>query len=229
MKNIKKERYTTGDGSPTLYLPALNEYYHSHHGAVQEANYVYIKNGLYFHGGLTGSMESITVFEVGLGTGLNAFLTAQEAQKQKKKIIYVTIEPYPLPLDEILELSFPMIQTEEDKELWNKIHTSSWEKENALTPWFTMHKEKCLLEDFVPSTSFDVLYYDAFGARAQPEMWEDHCFEQLVPHLNPNGVLSTYSSKGSVRRILHQMGLEVERIAGTPGKRQMIRERRPKM
>ena len=224
MKDIKKESYTTADGSPTLYLPALDEYYHSHHGAVQEAIYVYIKNGLYFHGGMTGSMDSIVVFEMGLGTGLNAFLTALEAQKHKKKVIYMAIEPYPLSFDEISELSFPMIQTEADKELWNKIHTSSWGKENVLTPWFTLHKKKCLLEDFVPSTSFD-----AFGARAQPEMWEDRCFEQLVPQLNPNGVFSTYSSKGSVRRILHQLGLEVERIAGPPGKRQMIRARRPKL
>ena len=92
---------------------------------------------------------------------------------------------------------------------------------------FHLKKIETLLEDYLPEQSIDVLYYDAFGARSQPEIWEDHCFKSLIEQLNPGGVFVTYAAKGSVRRVLQNLGLEVALVPGPPGKREMIQAYRP--
>lgn len=229
MKNLTKEKYITADGSPTLYMPSLNEYYHSHHGAIQEANHVYLRHGLVYQQEISPSQTAITVFEVGFGTGLNALLTAQKAHKMKKKIHYLSLEAYPLSEEDSLSDLFSDVLDGSQKEIFQKIHQAQWGKVQEITPWFTLEKKAQRLQDYLPVQSMDVIYYDAFGARAQPEMWTDDCFEKLIPSLQPGGVFVTYAAKGSVRRVLTRLGLEVTLVDGPPGKREMIRAFRAKL
>ena len=227
MKNIKKKQYQTADGSPTLYMEQFDEYYHSKHGAVQEAKHVYLKMGLEHWATLHSGIKECHVFEMGFGTGLNALLTAQKAAQLQLKIDYHSIEAYPLTASELKEVDYNDYLSAKDKEVFDSITKAPWEMLHPITSHFNLKKINCLLENYFPQETIDVIYYDAFGARSQPEIWEDHCFQPLIEKLNPGGVFVTYAAKGSVRRALQNLGLEVTLVPGPPGKREMIQAYRP--
>ncbi|MGB1449510.1 MAG: tRNA (5-methylaminomethyl-2-thiouridine)(34)-methyltransferase MnmD [Flavobacteriaceae bacterium] len=227
MKNIKKKQFQTADGSPTLYMKSFDEYYHSKHGAVQEANHVYLEMGLAYWRSLNPKAQNCHIFEMGFGTGLNAFLTAQKVQEKQVHFNYTTIEAFPLSNDEINEVNYAQFLGDDASSLFDKIIAAPWEVLTPITTNYSLKKIKCLLQEFQPVESIDLLYYDAFGARSQPEVWEDSCFQPLVEKMNPGGVFVTYAAKGSVRRALQNLGLEVALVPGPPGKREMIQAYRP--
>jgi tRNA U34 5-methylaminomethyl-2-thiouridine-forming methyltransferase MnmC len=84
-------------------------------------------------------------------------------------------------------------------------------------------KRQQLFEDIDDENRFDLIYFDAFGARVQPELWNELIFKKMYDSLRINGVLVTYSAKGSVRRAMQSVGFKVERLEGPPGKREMLR------
>lgn len=219
-----KEIFTTADGSRTFYLPELNEYYHSHHGAIQEAKHVFLKNGLFE---MTNQSE-ISIFEVGFGTGLNAFLSAVEAGKLNLKISYTGIEAFPLTSVEASEMTYtnnPDLELYDD--LFTSIHASEWNKEQEVTTNFKLTKINQKLQDIVlEQESFDLIYFDAFGPRVQDELWQVPIFQKLYDSLKRNGIFVTYCAKGQVKRDLKAVGFEVETLAGPPGKREMVRGKR---
>ena len=227
MKNIKKKQFQTADGSPTLYMEQFDEYYHSKHGAVQEAIHVYLKMGLEHWVNLHPSIKKCHVFEMGFGTGLNALLTAQKAAQLKLDVDYYSIEAYPLTALELKEVNYNDYLEAKAKGTFDQMIKAPWEVLHPITDYFSLKKINCFLENCILEETIDVLYYDAFGARSQPEIWEDHCFKPLVEKLNPGGVFVTYSAKGSVRRALQNLGLEVSLVPGPPGKREMIQAYRP--
>ena len=223
MKQIQKEKIITADGSPTLYMKSLDEYYHSKHGALQEANHVYIKNGFEYWKASHQNATKCTVFEMGFGTGLNAVLTFQAAQKSSLTLQYNCIEAYPLTQQELSEVDLSSYYPLEAQKIHEQIHALPWDCTEKFSDQIHFKKHKIRAQEFTPEDMYDVVYYDAFGARAQPEMWEDNCFTPLVRSMNLGGVFVTYSAKGSVRRTLQKLGLAVELIQGPPGKREMIR------
>lgn len=227
MEHTKKKIFKTADGSPTLYLPQFDEYYHSKHGALQEAQHVYLEMGFNFWEMHNANKNSCCVFELGFGTGLNAFLTAKAAEEKQRKIRYTTIDAFPLSASEIKAIDYASFLAAKDGQLYQDLHALAWEKEALLSDFFSLEKIKVKLENFILHHQIDLIYYDAFGARTQPEMWEDDCFPPLVNSLNPGGVLVTYSAKGSVQRALKTLGLDVELVTGPPGKREMIRAFKP--
>ncbi len=195
------------------------------HGAYNEATHVYIESGLAYWNEKKSTKNKIcTVFEMGFGTGLNALLSLEYAHKHKLKLAYETLEAFPLSFREIQELDFdPFFKLENSKSYLRKLHLSPWEEKNHLSPYFCLLKNKLLLENFKPKSFYDIIYYDAFGFRVQPEMWSEVNLRPLVESLEPQGVFVTYSAKGSVRRSLEALGLKVFRIEGPPGKREMLR------
>src|SRR5262245_3547043 len=85
----------TSDGSHSLLNEALNETYHSVHGAIQESQHVFINNGLnYFLA--SWPSESVSIFEVGFGTALNVLLTVKAMQNKEVAINYTSIEAFPI-------------------------------------------------------------------------------------------------------------------------------------
>lgn len=226
---MKRKIITTSDGSTTIYLPEINEQYHSIHGAVQEALHVFINHGLhYFNNELNSKKNTkISILEIGFGTGLNALLTVVEAEKLE--INYEGVEAYPVSKEELEKLNYTSLLAKKYtniERLFNKIHKVSWEKQVSVTEHFTLKKRKQFFEKIEDENCFDIIYFDAFGARVQPELWTETIFIKMFKALKNNGILVTYSAKGSVRRALITAGFTVERLPGPPGKREMLRAKK---
>lgn len=227
MEKVKKSQFKTFDGSPTLYMESFDEYYHSKHGAIQEAEFVYLDKGLRYWLSQIPFQKECAIFEMGFGTGLNAVLTAELASREECVISYTTIEPFPLTQKELEDVGYSKYLNPTLAILFNQLHEVEWEGYQIINDFFSLKKQRVPLNTFVPTQQFDLIFYDAFGSRTQPELWTDDCFPALVNTLNPGGVFVTYSAKGSVRRALTTLGLKVSLIPGPPGKREMIRAIKP--
>lgn len=228
---MKRKIITTKDGSKTIQIEDWNEQYHSVHGAIQEANHVFIKHGLLFYydkyisiniNQSSGNNE-ISILEIGFGTGLNALLTLIEAQRLKCKVNYSGVEAYPVSKEEIDQLNYTELLSKSFEEYYNEMHAVSWEKYHEITSTFQLKKEQKDFRDIRAIKQFNLIFFDAFGARVQPELWTEAIFEKMYKALENNGVLVTYSAKGSVRRALQAVGFKVECLPGPPGKREMLR------
>ncbi len=220
---MKRKIITTGDGSTTIHLEEWNEQYHSTHGAIQEAIHVFIKTGLH-HIQNTINPDQIHILEIGFGTGLNAFITYLEAQQNKLNINYHGVEAYPVASAEISQLNYiSELNANEEKIVFEKMHTCDWEKETILSKNFKLTKRQQFFDQIDDKEKFNLIYFDAFGARVQPELWTVSIFQKMYEALQDKGVLVTYSAKGSVRRAMQEVRFEVERLPGPPGKREMLR------
>jgi tRNA U34 5-methylaminomethyl-2-thiouridine-forming methyltransferase MnmC len=208
----------TEDGSYTIFVPGMNEHYHSVHGAVQESMHIFINTGLKFC-----KSDIISIFEVGFGTGLNALLTAAESLKSNKIINYTAIEKYPVEPNLINKLNYSQFAGESGKEIFADIHSAEWGKKIKITKHFNLLKLKDDLTSSIPEDLFNIIYFDAFGPDKQPEMWTPEIFEKISKITSPGGIFVTYSAKGEVKRNLSASGFSVELLPGPPGKRQIIR------
>lgn len=221
---MKREIFETGDGSYSIKLPEWKENYHSKHGAIQEAKHVFIKSGLYFHQDNFQEKKNIKILEIGFGTGLNALLTALYAEENKISIHYTALEAYPVEEKEWKVLNFPkQLKTEKASLFYQKINTAKWEGSVEISKYFSIEKRKLFFQDYKEKQVVDLIYFDAFGPRVQPELWEENIFKNMFEALGKEGVLVTYSAKGSVRRTLQKIGFTIEKIPGPPGKREMLR------
>ncbi|MEK9613100.1 MAG: MnmC family methyltransferase, partial [Flavobacteriaceae bacterium] len=106
---------------------------------------------------------------------------------------------------------------------FDEFSSLKWNQNHQINPYFSLNKKHIRFEDFSTKEYFDVLFYDAFGAHAQPELWEPTCMEKCYQLLKKNGVWVSYCAKGSVRRGLEKAGFETFRLPGPPGKREMLR------
>ena len=211
----------TLDGSHTIYIPEMDEHYHSTNGAIQEARHIYIAKAYSY-----SQAVRPVVFEVGFGTGLNTLLTALEADHLQRKTTYISVEKYPLGADEYSQLNYAKMIGENAVPLFEKIHTAAWNQLVEISPYFSLRK---LLADFtlLPEIPMaDVIYFDAFAPNKQASLWSPLIFQYIYEHTKFNGVLTTYCAKGDVRRMLQSVGYTVERIDGPPGKREMLRAQR---
>ena len=211
---MKTKKVITADNSPTLYVPELDEHYHSINGAVQESQHVFINAGLKYI-----DKKEINLLEIGFGTGLNAALSFELIKKTKQQIYYETIEKYPLSMDTILDLKYSNI----DQEFYNKIHVVEWEKTIPITENFNLKKINTDLKEYNPDKAFDIIYFDAFAPEKQPDLWTESIFAKLFEHTKDKGYLLTFSAKGIVKQALRNVGYKVQRLQGPPGKRHIIR------
>lgn len=220
--------YLTDDGSHSIISEQFNESYHSRHGALKESLHVFINAGLK---ALT-TKDKIKILEVGLGTGLNAWLTMLENQTLDKIIDFTGIEPYPISLEMAESLNYPLVAEKIDNEkdyqhCFLKVHQEAWETPIAFDDKFTLTKSKVTLADFSSDKKFDLVYFDAFAPNAQPELWTEVVFQQLFDLMAPGGMMVTYCAKGTVKRGLKAIGFTVETLEGPPGKREMTRAVKP--
>jgi len=219
MKGDKmQEIIITEGGSHTIFVPELGEHYHSVHGAIQESEHIFIKCGL-----RSSNADPLNIFEAGFGTGLNAFLTAIEASIQKRRIIYTSIDKYPLPGSVTGKLNYKEFFPPGYGYLFDMIHSAQWDRIENINDYFTLNKTKCDLARYEAAGKFDLIYFDAFGPDKQPEIWTDDIFRKISEMSARDGILVTYSAKGSVRRSLRGAGFDVSLLPGPPGKRHIIR------
>lgn len=215
---MKQQLVKTTDGSHTIYVPELDEHYHSVHGALQESYHIFLKAGYNFC-----KADPLNILEVGFGTGLNAFLTAIECNKDNKKVIYTTVEKYPLEDEIVKQLNYLSLPGLGEKELFEKIHSSVWGIRYEISETFAIHKIKADLTSIELSGSYDLIYFDAFGPDKQPEMWSREMIEKISGVTCTGGVFVTYSVKGELKRNLKACGFKIDLLPGPPGKRQMLR------
>lgn len=209
----------TNDGSKTIYLPHLDETYHSSHGAIQEAIHVFMKHGIQ-----SIEQQKITIFEMGFGTGLNALLSYIESEKSGIKIHYSGIEAYPIDFDVAMQMDYCSLLGKDHQFKFEQLHKTDWNTMNQLSNLFSFEKIHAKIEEFIPErTGFDIVFYDAFGPRAQEDMWKPVILRKMYDILNPDGFLVTYCAKGQVKRDLKSIGFEIEPLPGPPGKREMTR------
>ena len=217
---MKREILITSDGSTTINLPELNEQYHSKNGSINESYHVFINSGL-----RQVASNVVSILEIGFGTGLNCFITYLEAEKE---IHYVGVEAYPVTSEEVEKMNFiSVLNAEKDKASFEKIHDIPWEEKHQISNKFSLTKRKQFFEDIDDKNAFNLIYFDAFGARVQPQLWTVEIFRKMFDSLQENGILVTYSAKGSVRRALQEVGFTVERLPGPPAKREMLRAIKP--
>lgn len=216
---MERKIITTSDGSKTIHLIDWDEQYHSKHGAIQEAYHVFIQSGLSLF-----RDRSLSILEIGFGTGLNCLISLLEAKKLNLDIQYTGVEAYPITSEELEQLNYiSELKAEKVVKEFQQMHRSPWEKEVAISDTFRLYKKREDFKDLDDTNVFNLIYFDAFGARVQPELWTEAIFSKMYAALQNKGVLVTYSAKGSVRRAMQAVGFVVERLAGPPGKREMLR------
>ena len=215
---MNTELKLTEDGSYSLYVPEIDECYHSSHGAIQESRHIFIEAGL-----KQCLKDEICILEVGFGTGLNAFLALVEAERSGKEIRYITLEKYPVEAEKAMLLNYPELIDSEKQTVFNALHASDWNKPVEIMPYFTIQKIESDFTQYVHSLQYDVVFFDAFSPDKQPEMWSEEQFEKLYKSCNFGAVLTTYCAKGVVRRAMQKAGFKVERLPGPPGKREILR------
>jgi len=219
---LKREIIQTSDGSTTIHIPEWKESYHSKHGAIQEANHVFIKNGLSLFEG-----KDIAIMEIGFGTGLNAFITFLESSKLKQNIDYVGVEAYPVSNEELAAMNYVAeLGVTSQQSIFNLMHQSNWEEKCIIDGHFDLIKRKQFFDDIVDENYFDLIYFDAFGYHVQPDLWSTEIFRKMYSALKDNGVLVTYAARGVVKRSMIEVGFTVEKLAGPPGKREMFRAKK---
>ncbi|MDR1180505.1 MAG: tRNA (5-methylaminomethyl-2-thiouridine)(34)-methyltransferase MnmD [Bacteroidales bacterium] len=213
----------TADGSSSIYVESLDECYHSIHGAIQESEHIFIQSGLYSDN--LKRMQTVSILEIGFGTGLNALLTYFFANKTGQKIYYLAIEPYPLSTEELKALNYSdKLSFPQTDEVFQSLHSVEWGRPEELSEHFVITKHKISALDMVlPENNFDLVYFDAFSPEVQPELWSGIVFENIFKSMKHHGVLVTYSTKGDVKRALKQVGFRIEKLPGPAGKREILR------
>lgn len=211
---MKREILITKDGSQTIAIAEMNVTYHSIHGAMQESKHVFIETGLMPFIQLQ-EYAVISIFEMGLGTGLNALLTYEAAEQLKQKIDYTSIELFPLQVEEYQNLQYA------NKKMLQQLHAYKWERDIMLSDYFSLHKTNQSLLSFSTDKKFNLIYYDAFAPAAQPELWTETIFKKLFSMLAANGVLVTYCSKSIVQKAMKAAGFIIEKKQAHPVKEKL--------
>lgn len=219
---MKRSIIQTRDGSTTIHIEGWDECYHSRFGAIQEAQHVFIKNGLSLF-----ENKSISILEIGFGTGLNAFITFLESQKLNQTIDYVGVEAYPVSADEVVSMNYiSKLNAENESEIFKKMHQCNWNEQIILRADFLFNKRQQFFADINDVEMFDLIYFDAFGFDVQPELWSTSIFQKMYDALKPKSVLVTYAARGVVKRSMIEVGFTVEKMEGPPGKREMFRAKK---
>jgi tRNA U34 5-methylaminomethyl-2-thiouridine-forming methyltransferase MnmC len=216
---LEREIIQTLDGSTTIHLKEWDECYHSKHGAIQEAQHVFIQNGLSLF-----PNQTVAILEIGFGTGLNAFITFLESQKLNQSITYVGVEAYPVNASEVLAMNYvDELNAIQQQIVFDQMHESKWNEQFELSTHFKLTKRKQFFDEIDDFEQFDLIYFDAFGYRVQPELWSTAIFKKMYDALKPGGKLVTYAARGVVKRSMIEVGFTVEKLPGPPGKREMFR------
>ncbi len=218
---MKIELQKTEDGSHTLFRPDLNETYHSHKGAMGESLHVFIKEGLQYLANAR-TAEPLKIFEVGFGTGLNAWLAYEFANESELKVSYLGLEPIPVPKE-----LWSILNYTEKSETFHMLHATAWNEPVELSGYYNFTKVDQTLEDYESDREFDIIFMDAFAPSKQPAIWKKENLAKCFSLLTAGGILVTYCAQGQFKRDLKSVGFTVESLEGALGKKEMVRASKP--
>ena len=176
---------------------------------------------------------------MGFGTGLNAILTLCEIQRfidssgLQLSVEYHTIEKYPLSSAEYEKIDYakPLSDIYGNNlaigDLFDMMHRCEWNKSIEITPYFSLTKIEgdliTIANETLADDMYDVVYFDAFSPASQPELWSEEVFRALCQTMCHGAVLTTYSSKGSVKQNMRAAGFKLQRLPGPGHKRHILR------
>ena len=218
----QKRIIKSDDGSHTIELIDQNEQYHSTHGAIQESEHVYIQHGLK---SVSTQNKTINILEVGMGTGLNVLLSYRYAINHGLSINYTTVEAYPLEENIWKKLNYSQLTDVKNSfsAIYNQIHESEWHKKIQLGDHFTFYKIDQKIQDIsLKEDYYDVVYHDAFNPNLEPDLWSEALFGKIYKSMKSNSLLTTYSTKGIIKRALKSCGFIIQKKPGPPGKREIL-------
>lgn len=213
---------TTFDGSKTLFNKEVGEHYHSRHGALQESKHVFLNTGMRYFLEKSG-IKRVEILEVGFGTGLNFLISADFCSENNIQLDYTGIEGFPLKQEMIVNTGYGEYIAHD---LWDSFTVQYEEAQKSVIQigkscTLKIEAEKML--DFNSKELFDIVYFDAFAAVHQPEMWNQESLKHISKFLKPGGVFVTYAITGDLKRTMKGLGFEIEKAPGAPGKREMLR------
>ncbi|MEQ9374204.1 MAG: tRNA (5-methylaminomethyl-2-thiouridine)(34)-methyltransferase MnmD [Imperialibacter sp.] len=212
----------TDDGSHSLKNEALNETYHSFHGAIQESSHVFIEMGLRHW--CDHHKSAPKILEIGFGTGLNAFLSLIFAEEHQQEVYFESLETFPLPAEIYDALNYAeAVGKAEFGYRFGRLHTAQWGEKAQVATHFSLKKVETPVHYYSSTTPFNIIYFDAFAPNKQPEMWAMEVIQKMYDSLAPGGFLVTYCAQGQFKRNLKQAGFRVEELPGPPGKKEMVR------
>ncbi|HZY38916.1 MAG TPA: tRNA (5-methylaminomethyl-2-thiouridine)(34)-methyltransferase MnmD [Mucilaginibacter sp.] len=213
----------TADGSNTIFNAEVGEHYHSTHGAVQESKHVFIQSGLACFLQNNPSANSVSILEVGFGTGLNFLLSSDYCAARNISLDYLGIEAYPLSPEMIRATGYDQYLSAETWKTFSDTYSQALCATAEFNPNCQLQIANCKLQDFRSDRQFDLIYFDAFASARQPEMWKEASIGHTIQFLKPGGVFVTYAITGNLKRALKVLGCKVEKAPGAPGKREMLR------
>lgn len=210
----------TKDGSLTLVSGRFGATYHSLHGAVEESRHVFINNGLLFflH---RNPKKALRILEIGFGTGLNTFLTCLETKHLGITVDYQAVELYPVPMEIAKQLNFTKDYPGDEAAVFLRMHEQAWNEKHPLSGTFHLTKHLAKAETFRSGRAFDLIYYDAFSPKEQPELWTETVFRNMYALLSEHGLLVTYCAQGQMKRHMKAAGFKVKALKGFAAKREM--------
>jgi tRNA U34 5-methylaminomethyl-2-thiouridine-forming methyltransferase MnmC len=218
---MDRQLFITEDGSHSIIIPELNVSYHSRHGAIQESTHIFIEAGLRH---VAGTLQNISILEVGFGTGLNGLLTLIESKKYDLQILYDVVELYPLDSVQVASLNYLSLLGATDlASEFSHMHACEYGNAVLISKNFQLQKFQADILDVTLSGQYDVVYFDLFDPSVQPELWSVRVFKKIYDVMKSGAVLVTYCSKGEVRRAMEEAGLQVEKLRGPRGKREIVR------
>ncbi len=219
---MKREIVITEDGSSSLYVEEIQEHFHSHFGAIQEAQHIFIHYG--FCEKMKSELKQISILEIGFGTGLNCFLTILESEKDSISVYYEGVEKYPLSETEYKQLNYSTLLDSNKHPLFLNLHETPWNQLTKISHGFELCKRECsFLTTSFDLNKFDLVYFDPFSPDKQPEMWEFSVIKKVYDSMKNGAILLTYCTKGIVKRTLKEVGFSIEKIPGPIGKREILR------
>jgi len=222
--NNELQLIQTADGSNTIYNPQVGENYHSKHGALQESTHVFLNSGLkYFLEKSETELHTVSILEVGFGTGLNFLLSADLCTERQIKLEYAGIEAYPLTTEMISQTGYDNYVS---AELWDQFihqYPNSLIDKISLNSYCQLQIANCQLLQFQSAMQYDIIYFDAFAVAYQPEMWDETAMAHTIQFLKPGGVFVTYAITGNLKRALKALNCKIEKAPGALGKREMLR------
>ncbi|MDB5159066.1 MAG: tRNA (5-methylaminomethyl-2-thiouridylate)-methyltransferase [Mucilaginibacter sp.] len=212
----------TADGSNTIYNPQVGENYHSRNGALQESRHVFVNSGLqYFLD--KSAVKQVSILEVGFGTGLNFLLSADFCTEQQIELNYTGIEAYPLTGDLLSQTGYEQYASPAKWQALLANYQAVLLAPTKLDDHCQLQIANCQLLNFESANKYDVVYFDAFAAAHQPEMWNEEAISHTIKFLKAGGVFVTYAITGNLKRMLKSLGLQIQKIPGAAGKREMLR------
>jgi len=189
---------------------------------LQESLHVFVNAGLDYFLAQNNTREA-SILEVGFGTGLNFLLSSDYCTHHQIKLQYTGIEAYPLSTDMMAQTGYEQYIP---SQLWTSYlqhYPDALKNEVSIDAGTQLQIAHCKLMELKTNQQFDIIYFDAFAAVHQPEMWELPAISHVASFLKPGGVFVTYAITGNLKRMLKSLGFTIEKVPGAAGKREMLR------